>query len=361
MRTRNVVREDRKSKYGVTIGMHGDLEDTVVGDNPASGFGKLLEQTLGVRPEGKAIHDYFSAFGDAISAPLADRLTEIYEGFKSDYDEISDDSQVNAVQGEYILDDGAEYHIHFSFHKRTIREQDFIELVIKDDSHMHRLYGSIKTALAFVTHDVGNLLASATGAFDLIRGKDGQEGGSLYDMVSRNLEAAAGLLGSQLMDLKTGSIAVKRQEYDLGNMLRSAYQTVESDADIGSRARGTSVNFDFPEQAIAYVDGKMASVFVNLFKNAVKYNEGETIDCVVRDHDSREGTYVIEIKNPSGIDDREARKIVKEGYRGSNCDGKGFGYGLAVANNIVGLHGGKLYAHKDQEGYLVMGIELPKR
>jgi len=112
MRTRNVVRPDRKSRYSVVIGVKDSIDNMVVGENSASGFGKLIEATLGIRPQDNtSIDDYFNAF-EKLSPNLPGWLRERYAQLKKSYDTITDDGEVIPIHGEYTLADRREYHIH---------------------------------------------------------------------------------------------------------------------------------------------------------------------------------------------------------------------------------------------------------
>ena len=65
MRTREIVRDDRKSMYQLAISLDG----RIAGEKPAAGMGRILAETLGTRPEqGSMLDDYLQQFA-AISRP----------------------------------------------------------------------------------------------------------------------------------------------------------------------------------------------------------------------------------------------------------------------------------------------------
>jgi len=98
--------------------------------------------------------------------------------------------------------------------------------------------------------------------------------------------------------------------------------------------------------------------FQNIIDNAVKYGEAAKISCVV------EGNYIhVRIDdNGPGVDTAELENILRPFYRleySRNRDNGGVGLGLAIAHNIVQIHGGLLTIANLAEGGLRVEVSIP--
>lgn len=148
MRTRQIVRDDRKSMYQLAI----SLEGKIIGETPASGMGRILADTLGRRPEqGYRMEDYLRLFSKISGrgggpSPLVDRLLKAYHQFLDTYHTLQDDGDIPGTQGEYVLADGREYHLHFTFRKERREQKDQLVFTIRNDTQTKRLEESLRKA-----------------------------------------------------------------------------------------------------------------------------------------------------------------------------------------------------------------------
>lgn len=130
-------------------------------------------------------------------------------------------------------------------------------------------------------------------------------------------------------------------------------QLVSQDMKIDSSvAEDLSVNAD-PD--------KLARVFNNVLKNAIAYGEaGSTISINAGEE---AGRVIITIKNKGTIPQDKLSSIFEKFYRldtaRSSATG-GAGLGLAIAKDIISLHGGSIGAYCE-EGCTIFKIELPLR
>ena len=106
---------------------------------------------------------------------------------------------------------------------------------------------------------------------------------------------------------------------------------------------------------------KLARVFNNILKNAVAYSyENTQIDIFVEELPA--GQIVVRFQNGGKTIPKEKLLSIFEKFyrmdesRTSNTGGAGLG--LAIAKEIVTLHGGKIYAESDKEK-VVFVVELP--
>jgi len=98
--------------------------------------------------------------------------------------------------------------------------------------------------------------------------------------------------------------------------------------------------------------------FQNIIDNAVKYGDVARISCVV------EGNHLhVRIDdNGPGVDNAELENILRPFYRleySRNRDNGGVGLGLAIAHNIVQIHGGRLTIANLAEGGLRVEVSIP--
>ena len=98
--------------------------------------------------------------------------------------------------------------------------------------------------------------------------------------------------------------------------------------------------------------------FQNIIDNAVKYGDAARISCVV------EGNHLhVRIDdNGPGVDEAELENILRPFYRleySRNRDNGGVGLGLAIAHNIVQIHGGRLTIANLAQGGLRVEVSIP--
>lgn len=103
---------------------------------------------------------------------------------------------------------------------------------------------------------------------------------------------------------------------------------------------------------------RLRQVFLNIFDNASKYaREGKRIDVSIK----MDSDFVI-IKTRdygTGLDEDELERVKMKFYKGSNAKGRGSGIGLAVCDEIIRYHGGKLLLNNAEGGGLVVTVMLP--
>ena len=125
-------------------------------------------------------------------------------------------------------------------------------------------------------------------------------------------------------------------------------------------ARGQEIKPEIPEDATVYGDAeKLARVFNNILKNAIMYSAGSE-PILVSYRRTPEQT-VISFRNEGTIPRNELETIFEKFYRRdaarSTASG-GAGLGLAIAKDIVTLHGGTIKA-ESADGHTVFLVALP--
>lgn len=129
----------------------------------------------------------------------------------------------------------------------------------------------------------------------------------------------------------------------------------------GSRLRQEGIHIDYQESdedipEISCDPKRMRQVFLNILDNAAKHGGGNKIDASIC---CEEGAVVIRIRDfGPGIPEDELPLVKKKFYKGSS-KARGSGIGLAVSDEIVELHGGKLELRNAGGGGTVVTISLP--
>jgi len=347
------------------------LDGKIVGETPASGMGRILSETLGIRPgQGSAIDGYLQLFAK-ISAredgrsPLVDRLMEAFHEFQGTYSEIQDDGEIPGTQGEYVLADGKEYHLHFTFRKERRDQKDHILFTMRNDTQTKRLEESLRRAneglqgiMAYLLHDLRNIAGTnIQGPLSLIPDDavDPAHRASLA-IARRNAQTAFRVLSSNLHDFATGKLTIIKEEYDLHEIVHHACGNVSMTA----RGKGITFHYDGPEKALIMADQKLISVFDNLMRNAVTYSpEGSGIQCSITEAQTEDpgDSYQVTIKNPANLTGDQVKAMFDRGQSYSNQEGTG--YGLSNVKTLLDYHGGEVCAEMIG-GHLTIDVIIPK-
>jgi signal transduction histidine kinase len=103
---------------------------------------------------------------------------------------------------------------------------------------------------------------------------------------------------------------------------------------------------------------RLKQVFVNIIDNAIKYSEEKSTVSIKLKFDD-EWVNIRVIDNGKGIDSKDMPYIKNKFYRADHSV-KGSGIGLAVANEIIELHGGELDIKSEKDVGTVVSIKIPK-
>lgn len=107
--------------------------------------------------------------------------------------------------------------------------------------------------------------------------------------------------------------------------------------------------------------GKMQRVFDNLLRNAVLYSYPDT-EIVINAQLDGDNVSVSVVNRGNTIPEEKLRRIFEQFYRldSARSSSGGAGLGLAIASNIVTLHGGKINARSADET-VEFTVTLPVR
>jgi len=199
-----------------------------------------------------------------------------------------------------------------------------------------------------IAHELRNPLASLKGHAQLLAEKlpEASRERSKADRIVLEAQRLETLSGDLLDFSRSGPVA--RRDVDPAALLRSVAESVDP-------SRVTLLLSDAPRR-FALDPDRMRQALTNLLLNALEASppgvpaearvaaEGDALVFTIRDHGP-------------GIPPGDAERIFEPFY---TTRAKGTGLGLAVAQRIVHLHGGKVTAANDSSGGAVFRIVLPR-
>jgi PAS domain S-box-containing protein len=254
--------------------------------------------------------------------------------------------------------------------------QQTLDAVTRAREDLHKANEELKTLdemktnlLSNVSHELRTPLVAVMGYTDMIiNGKAGPVNDMQREYLSislRNIEKLVTLI-ENLLDfsrLHRGKEEVVFDTLDLIDCARTSIQIVKPVAD----SRDIAINLHAPDEPVL-VDGdkgKLGQVFNNLLSNAVKFNKnGGTVDVYMR---PSEGNVEVSVRDSGiGIPEEALDKVFTRFYQYDGSSTRkygGTGIGLAIAQDIMRLHGSRIMV-KSGEGeganfYFTLPLSMP--
>ena len=122
---------------------------------------------------------------------------------------------------------------------------------------------------------------------------------------------------------------------------------------------GMTIRYDEPEESIPVIGdrNRLRQVFVNIIDNAIKYSDAGATIAIAVTHDDK--TVRIAVTDTGcGIKAEDLPMVKKKFYKG-NSTRRGSGIGLAVADEIVSMHSGRLDVDSQEGKGTTVVISLP--
>ena len=137
-----------------------------------------------------------------------------------------------------------------------------------------------------------------------------------------------------------------------------------ADGDFEARASGRRVTLLSRDPvSIAGTAELLRSAVENVVRNAIRHTRpGTSVEVTVQRGDEDVARVVVRDHGP-GVEPALLTEMFRPFWRarGDDRPGDGAGLGLALAERIVVMHGGRLSATNAVQGGLVMTIDLPRR
>jgi two-component system CheB/CheR fusion protein len=206
--------------------------------------------------------------------------------------------------------------------------------------------------LAVLSHELRNPLAAIAGASATLASPAARDPAILsraQRTVAQQVETMSSLL-DDLLDvsrLRLGKFELRRQPCALSAIVDSAVDAARQSIEQGRHA----LSLRLPRQAVTLdVDPtRISQVICNLLVNAAKYTPSNGRIEVAAEVDGANVAITVS-DNGRGLNEEALASLFEMFWRAPDLDsssGPSLGIGLALARNIVRLHGGTLEAHSD--------------
>ena len=229
---------------------------------------------------------------------------------------------------------------------------------------MDRIEVAFKSQRQFVTdasHELRTPLTVIIAELEFI------QGGLTNDTLKANMSTALGeldrlnLLVDQLLTLArldAGRLVLDRSLIRFDETVIDCVQLLKHEAQ--RRKIGMQVNID----GAVEIDAdpiKIKSIVLNLLDNAISYNRsGGTVSVHLREIEPQLVQLTISDTGP-GIPAKERSRVFDRFYRGSKsrAESSGSGLGMAIAKELVELHGGRIEIDENQDGGALLRVVVP--
>ncbi len=211
-----------------------------------------------------------------------------------------------------------------------------------------------------VSHELRTPLTAITGWSETIAFDPAIEGDSLrgIQIISKEAERLTNMV-KELLEftrIQDGRFNLRMELIDIAAELEDALFTYGE----LMRQAGMEINYTEPPAEIALIPGdpeRLKQVFLNLLDNAVNHGgDGKRIDVTIEEQ--ADGVHIDFRDYGHGIPTAELPHIKEKFYKGSSKN-RGTGIGLAVCDEIISRHGGKLDIQNAESGGCLASILLP--
>lgn len=185
--------------------------------------------------------------------------------------------------------------------------------------------------------------------------------GECLNVISRESQRLERLVSEMLSvsEIEAGSLTIRHDDVRLDQL----FKTLQQDYQANASQKNIDLRFDLPPKlpAIQGDRDKLAIVVQNLLGNAIKYTpEGGEVSVGV---DLTSTELVVEVRDSGiGISEEDQQHVFEKFYRANDPrlgDITGSGLGLALAHEIVRLHGGDLAVESELNEGSTFRLTLP--
>jgi two-component system OmpR family sensor kinase len=230
------------------------------------------------------------------------------------------------------------------------------------DRMAHRLesvLGAQRQLLHDVSHEMRSPLARLQAAIGLARQRPERVEASL-ERIERESVRMDGMIGEvlALARLDAGVASVADEHVQVEELVAG----VVDDAHFEAQGAGKSVKLlAGGHSSVRGSTELLHSAIENIIRNAVKHTaDGSTVTATVTRDAPGNQVCISVCDHGPGVPESELELIFRPFQRGSQADHvPGAGLGLAIAERVVGRHGGKVHARNRDGGGLCVEIVLP--
>jgi signal transduction histidine kinase/CheY-like chemotaxis protein len=211
-----------------------------------------------------------------------------------------------------------------------------------------------------VSHDLRAPLGSIDGFAKALRDKAGAvlppDGKRYLDKIDHNVEVMRRLIDDLLHFARTSHMEVRPRKLDLGVLVADCLASFKEEID----RRGVAVEVEALGECCADPP-LLAQVMLNLLGNAVKYTRKQPHPVIRVACHPEAGDLVISVKdNGAGFEMQFSETLFKPfGRLHSSSEFEGSGIGLALVEQVIRRHGGRVWAEGSPGGGASVYFTLP--
>lgn len=216
----------------------------------------------------------------------------------------------------------------------------------------------------YLAHDIRTPLTSVIGYLNLLKEMPDLSDAQRQKFVQVTLEKAGRLetLVNEFFDItryNRTQIELSKENIDLYYLLIQ----LKEEAYPSLSRKGMTLRIDAREDCMVYGNAdKLARVFHNLLKNAVAYGDAGS-EITIRVRETEEETLLFISNHGETISRAEQERIFDKFYRmdaARQSDSGGAGLGLAIAKELVLMHGGDIQV-ESSDGVTTFQVKLPRQ
>ena len=202
-------------------------------------------------------------------------------------------------------------------------------------------------------HDIGNILNIINLSADLYLNKQISLNENLL-LTQKAIERGKKLMINVVTLSQINESEIVLEEIDIFRVIDDVIEFILE----SNPSRKITIDVDTPEEKLfAKANNLLSDVFENLLNNAVKYNNEEIVEILIKvTKEIKNDVVYLKIQfqdNGFGIDDEKKKKIFKKNSIPGN--GKGMGIGLSLVNEVIKCYNGKIWVENRIEGNHLKG------
>jgi two-component system, OmpR family, sensor histidine kinase CpxA len=245
---------------------------------------------------------------------------------------------------------------------------DEIQGLVRDFNYMaerlERLVGAQKMLLRDVSHELRSPLARLSVALELAREESPPAMMGHLNRIEREAGRLNELIGQllRLSSMESTDASNSTESFQLNALLEKMLPDVEFEAE----QRLCQVRL--LNHCDCMVQGSPELIYraiENIVRNAVRYTREQSMVELKLSCEQQAGASMVILdvsdRGP-GLPENELENIFRPFYRADDArqrDTGGFGVGLAIANRVVRLHHGEVWARNRPDGGLIVSLKLP--
>jgi signal transduction histidine kinase len=212
--------------------------------------------------------------------------------------------------------------------------------------------------LAFLIHELRNLVNTAVVAFQILKSGNVGVGGSTGAVLDRSLSGLRELIARSLDEVRLTKAVENRKAVRVATFIEEVSATAALEANV--RGVKLIVPIAVEEDLTINVDRQvLAAVIGNLLQNAFKFTRPETT--VTLHVSATAGRVLIDVQDEcGGLPGVGEAREVPASFEQQSSDRTGLGIGLAFSRWGAEANGGRLYARNMPGRGCVFTVDLPR-